>query len=81
MSPLHLIYLCDVVAMITGIGGGADGLSYHAYGEVMKQSNLKEKDVERFIVRLDDRFKGVEEMLKWRHFSHPTDPGTMEIEG
>ncbi len=63
-EAVRLIYLCDVVALITGIGGGADGLSYHAYGEVMKQYNLKERDVERFIVRLDDRFKGVEEMLK-----------------
>jgi putative nucleotidyltransferase with HDIG domain len=60
---VQLIYLCDVVAMTTGIGGGADGLSYHAYGEVMKQYQLKEKDVERFVVQLDDQFQMVEKML------------------
>ena len=53
----------DMVAMMTGIGGGADGLSYHAFGEVMKQYNLKEKDLEQFIVRLDDRFHLVDEVL------------------
>jgi hypothetical protein len=52
-----------MVAMTTGIGGGADGLSYHAYGEVMKEYQLKEKDIERFIVQLDDQFQMVEKVL------------------
>lgn len=60
---VQLIYMCDMVALMTGIGGGADGLSYHAYGEVMKQYNLKEKDIERFMIQLDDRFHLVEEVL------------------
>ena len=60
---VRLIYLCDMVAMTTGIGGGADGLSYHAYGEVMKEYQLKEKDIERFIVQLDDQFQMVEKIL------------------
>jgi hypothetical protein len=46
-----------------GIGGGADGLSYHAYDGVMKQYQLKEKDIERFMIQLDDRFQLVKETL------------------
>lgn len=60
---VQLVYLCDMVALITGIGGGADGLSYHAYGEVMKQYHLKEKDIERFIIHLNDQFHLVEGVL------------------
>jgi len=60
---IQLIYLCDVVTMITGIGGGADGLSYHASGEVMRQFGLKEKDVERFMILLEEEFQRVREIL------------------
>lgn len=60
---VQLIYMCDMVALMTGIGGGVDGLSYHGYGEVLKQYNLKEKDIEKFMVQLDDRFHLVEEIL------------------
>ena len=63
---VQLIYLCDTVALMTGIGGGADGLSYHAHGEVMKQYNLREKDIERFIILLEDRFQLVDEILNRR---------------
>lgn len=61
---VHLIYLCDLVAMTTGIGGGADGLSYHAYGEIMRQYQLKEKDIEYFIVQMEDQFQTIEKMLR-----------------
>ncbi len=60
---VQLIYLCDTVALMTGIGGGADGLSYHAYGEVMKRYSLKEKDIERFMIQLENQFHLVEKML------------------
>jgi putative nucleotidyltransferase with HDIG domain len=62
-DTVQLIYLCDSVAMMTGIGGGADGLSYHGYEEVMKQFGLKEDDIDRFVVQLDDRFELVKEVL------------------
>jgi putative nucleotidyltransferase with HDIG domain len=61
---VELIYLCDLVAMLTGIGGGADGLSYRGYEEVIKRYNVKEEDIERFIVQLDDRFHQVKGILK-----------------
>jgi putative nucleotidyltransferase with HDIG domain len=63
-DAVHLVYLCDTVAMMTGIGGGADGLTYHAYEEVMKRYPLGEKDIERFMIQLNDRFQLVNEVLK-----------------
>ncbi len=63
---VRLTYLCDMVAMTTGIGGGADGLSYHAYEEVMRQYQLREKDIEYFIVQMEDQFQTVEKMLRIR---------------
>jgi len=62
-EAVQLVYLCDLIAIMIGIGGGADGLSYHAYDGVMKQYQLKEKDVERFMILLDDRFQLVKETL------------------
>lgn len=61
---VEMVALCDVVAMLTGIGGGADGLTYHGNGEVMKRHHLNEKDVEQFIVKLGDQFQLVDETLK-----------------
>jgi hypothetical protein len=52
-----------VVAMITGIGGGADGLYYHSSREILNHYGLKEEDVERFIIELDDLFAQVKESL------------------
>jgi len=60
---VSLAYLCDVVALMTGIGGGADGLSYHAHKEVMEQYALKEQDLEEVIIDLESRMKKVEGFL------------------
>ncbi len=60
---VRLTHLCDVVAMLTGIGGGSDGLFYHSSEEIMNHYHLKEEDIERFIVQLDDLFGQVKELL------------------
>ena len=60
---VQLTCLCDLVAMTTGIGGGADGLSYHAHEKVMGEYGLKEKDIEYFIVELAEEFHQVREMF------------------
>jgi putative nucleotidyltransferase with HDIG domain len=57
---VNLIYLCDLVALMMGIGGGADGLSYHAHKEVLNQNQLGRRDIEQFISQLDEGFKKVE---------------------
>jgi putative nucleotidyltransferase with HDIG domain len=61
---VSLAYLCDVVALMTGIGGGADGLSYHGHKGVMEQYALKEQDLEAVIADLESRMKKVEGYLK-----------------
>ena len=60
---VSLAYLCDAVALMTGIGGGADGLSYHGYKEIMEQYDLKERDLEEVISDLESGMKKVEGML------------------
>jgi putative nucleotidyltransferase with HDIG domain len=60
---VNLIYLCDVVALLTGIGGGADGLSYQADNRVMREFHLQEKDIEKFIAEVNERMNAVENLL------------------
>jgi putative nucleotidyltransferase with HDIG domain len=57
------IYLCDLVALMTGIGGGADGLYYHADNEIIGKFKLDERDIEQFVVQLDKELEDVESML------------------
>jgi putative nucleotidyltransferase with HDIG domain len=42
---VDLVYLSDLIAMMTGIGGGADALNYHGYEQVIKRHALKEDDL------------------------------------
>ncbi len=65
-EAVELISLCDVVALMTGIGGGADGLAYHSDVGWMRQHHLQEKDVERFMVKLGDQLERVEETLNMK---------------
>jgi HD-like signal output (HDOD) protein len=60
---VSLVHLCDIVAMLTGIGGGADGLSYRASKEIMKRFGLREKDLEGVITDLASGMKKVERLL------------------
>ncbi len=61
---VDLVYLSDLIAMLTGIGGGADALNYHGYEEVIKRHSLKESDLEHFIVKLNDQLELIEIMLQ-----------------
>jgi putative nucleotidyltransferase with HDIG domain len=60
---VSLAYLCDVVALMIGFGGGADGLSYRGYKEVMERYALKVQDLEEVIVDLESCMKKVEGYL------------------
>lgn len=60
---VSLVHLCDIVAMMTGIGGGADGLSYRASKDIMKRFGLREKDLEGVITDLASGMKKVERLL------------------
>jgi HD-like signal output (HDOD) protein len=57
------IHLCDLIALMNGFGGGANGLSYPGHKEVMKQFGLKEKDLEPIINQLEGELKQVELIL------------------
>ena len=61
---VSLIYLCDVVALMTGTGGGADGLSTGGAKEVMEQYALTAQDLEEVIADLEGRMNKVEGFLK-----------------
>lgn len=61
-----LLYLCDLTALMTGLGGGADGLSYHAHKEIMTQFGLKARDLEQVISSLQDQLQHVEILMHMR---------------
>ena len=61
---VSLIHLANCMALITGIGGGSDGLYYEGDPEIMKKFRLREKDVEKCIVQLNDRLQVVESWLE-----------------
>jgi len=64
---VRIVYLSDIVSLFAGLGLGSDGLSYHGHEEVMREYHLREKDLEQFMLLLDDRFKMVnEEILGFR---------------
>jgi len=63
---VSIVYLCDLVALMTGFGGGVDGLSYPGYKEVMKQYGLVEKDLEQIVNQLESELKQVDLILNIR---------------
>jgi putative nucleotidyltransferase with HDIG domain len=62
-ETIQLIHFCDLITLTTGIGAGADGLTYPVDNEVIKQYHFKEKDIEQFIIQLEERLKKVGDML------------------
>ncbi len=63
LGLVSFVYLGDVVAMMTGIGGGADGLAYHGHAEIMKNLGLSKHDVERMVSELQEQLRKVEILL------------------
>jgi len=61
---VDLVYLSDLIAMMTGIGGGADALNYHGYEQVIERHALKEDDLEHFMVQFNYQLGLIEEMLQ-----------------
>jgi hypothetical protein len=56
-------YLCDLISIMNGIGGGVERLPYPLYLEILRQNNLKEEDNHWFVVQLKDRFQFLKEVL------------------
>jgi len=63
-EAVYQIYLSDLIAILTGIGGGVDGLSYSGFEQVMHHYKLNEKDIERFMAQLGDQIQKVEAMIQ-----------------
>jgi putative nucleotidyltransferase with HDIG domain len=64
LEYVYLIYLSDLIAILTGIGVGVDGLSYSGFKEIVVHYGLNEKDIERFISQLGDQINRVEVMFQ-----------------
>ncbi|MGQ9695850.1 MAG: HDOD domain-containing protein [Thermodesulfobacteriota bacterium] len=64
VKTIDLVYLSDLIAMLTGIGGGADALNYHGHVEIIERNSLKEDDLEHFMAELSDQLGLIEVMLQ-----------------
>jgi putative nucleotidyltransferase with HDIG domain len=60
---IPVIYLADTICMMVGIGGGADGLAYRYYQEVMDRLDFSESNLQQTIVDFWEKNKAVEEMI------------------
>ncbi|MCX8118308.1 MAG: HDOD domain-containing protein [Desulfobacterota bacterium] len=60
---VELIRLCDMIALMTGIGVGADGLAYRGDDGLLRRHHLRSREVESFIVQLEEQFRLVNETL------------------
>ncbi len=41
----HIVHMADAIAIMSGIGGGLDGLLYSIHGDVMETLRMREEDV------------------------------------
>jgi len=60
---ISVIYLADTICMMIGIGGGADGLAYKYYQEVMDRLNFTEVELQKTIADFWEKNKAVEELI------------------
>ena len=60
---VSMTYLCDLIALMAGYKGGADGFSYPGNKEVANQFGLTKKDLEQVIKQLKSELKQVELIL------------------
>jgi putative nucleotidyltransferase with HDIG domain len=58
-----IVYIADQACLMMGVGGGVDGLSYHAVSEVLKKFNLRMKDLEMSMVLLSDDLNHAKELI------------------
>jgi hypothetical protein len=59
-----VIYLCNLIAPLTGFGGEGEGLSCPGHREIINQYGLTEKDLEEVVNQLEGELKQVELILK-----------------
>jgi putative nucleotidyltransferase with HDIG domain len=59
-----LIYLADQICLMTGIGGGADGLAYRGLKDAFEKFKLRQQDVEEAMILLLRRMEDARELLE-----------------
>ncbi len=59
-----IAHLSDQICLMLGIGGGSDGLAYRGLREVISMFNLKQKDIEQFMMLLSQELERAEEILE-----------------
>lgn len=58
-----MVYIADQACLMLGFGGGVDGLSYRAVGQVLKKFNLRMKDLEMSMVLLAEDLNRARELI------------------
>lgn len=59
-----IAHLADQICLMLGLGGGSDGLAYQGLREVISMFNLKQKDIEQFMMLLSQELERAEEILE-----------------
>ena len=59
-----IVYLSDIICMMMGIGGGADGLAYHFHDDVVKNLGFSERDLQETIAHFGENMAKVEDLIK-----------------
>ncbi|MDY6903082.1 MAG: HDOD domain-containing protein [Thermodesulfobacteriota bacterium] len=63
-QDICIVYLSDVVCMITGVGGGADALSYEFHPEVMEVLGITSETLQEIIAGFGENLAEVEQLVK-----------------
>jgi HD-like signal output (HDOD) protein len=58
-----IVYLSDIICMMMGIGGGADGLAYRFHDKVITRLGFTEKDIQETIASLGENMARVEDLI------------------
>jgi len=58
-----IVYLSDIICMMMGIGGGADGLAYRFNDEVVSKLGFSEKDIQGTIANFGENMAKVEDLI------------------
>ncbi len=61
---IPIVYLADSICMMSGIGGGSDGLAYRYYRDVVDRLKFSEMDLQMTIINFQEKLKGIEELIK-----------------
>ncbi len=58
-----IVYMADILCMMMGIGGGADGLAYRFHQDVVKHLGLTERDFQEIMAGFGEKLEEVEAIL------------------